>query len=74
LAARTRELTDKARETYVIFNNHPAGQAVANALELMALLNPGHKVSPPPGLITAFPRLAQTTLSPSCGQKYTDET
>ena len=64
LAARTRELVVKARETYVIFNNHPAGQAVANALELISLLQPGHKVSPPPGLITAFPRLAQTTLSP----------
>ena len=64
LAARTRELMAKARETYVIFNNHPAGQAVANALELIHLLQPGHKVSPPPCLITAFPRLSQTVLSP----------
>jgi uncharacterized protein YecE (DUF72 family) len=64
LAARARELMEKARETYVIFNNHPAGQAVANALELISLLNPGHNVSLPPGLITAFPRLAQTALSP----------
>jgi uncharacterized protein YecE (DUF72 family) len=56
LAARVRELAVKARETYVIFNNHPAGQAVANALELISLLHPGHKLSPPPGLITAFPR------------------
>jgi uncharacterized protein YecE (DUF72 family) len=64
LAARTRELVVKARETYVIFNNHPAGQAVANALELIHLLQPGHEVSPPPGLITAFPRLAKTVLSP----------
>ena len=64
LAARTRELMEKTAETYVIFNNHPAGQAVANALELISLLQPGHKFSPPPGLITAFPRLSQTTLSP----------
>jgi len=63
LAARTRELEAKARETYVIFNNHPAGQAVANALELISLLQPSHKISPPPGLIAAFPRLAQTTLN-----------
>ena len=27
-----RELMEKAAETYVIFKNHPAGQAVANAL------------------------------------------
>jgi uncharacterized protein YecE (DUF72 family) len=59
LANRTRELEAKARETYVIFNNHPAGQAVANALELISLLQPGHKISPPPGLLTAFPRLAK---------------
>ena len=64
LAARTRELMENAAETYVIFNNHPAGQAVANALELFHLLHPGHKVNPPPGLITAFPRLAHTVLSP----------
>ncbi len=63
LAARTRELIVKARETYVIFNNHPAGQAVANALELIHLLQPGHKVSPPPGLLTAFPRLSETVLN-----------
>jgi uncharacterized protein YecE (DUF72 family) len=63
LAARARELMVKARETYVIFNNHPAGQAVANALELIARLRPGHTVNPPPGLITAFPRLSQTTLN-----------
>ena len=64
LAARARELAAKARETYVIFNNHPAGQAVANALELISLLQPGHRVSPPPGLLAAFPRLSQTTLNP----------
>jgi uncharacterized protein YecE (DUF72 family) len=64
LAARARELAAKARETYVIFNNHPAGQAVANALELFHLLHPDHKVSPPPGLLAAFPRLSQTTLNP----------
>jgi len=64
LAARARELAAKARETYVIFNNHPAGQAVANALELISLLQPGHRVSPPPGLVAAFPRLSQTTLNP----------
>jgi uncharacterized protein YecE (DUF72 family) len=63
LAARARELMVKARETYVIFNNHPAGQAVANALEFISLLDPGHKVSPPPGLITAFPRLSDTFLN-----------
>jgi len=56
LADRTRELMEKARETYVIFNNHPAGQAVANALELAHLLQ-GRSFKLPPGLVAAFPRL-----------------
>ncbi len=57
LAARTRELMEKAQETYVIFNNHPAGQAVANALELEYLLmKKPHKL--PHNLLTSFSRLA----------------
>jgi len=62
LAARARELMSKAAETYIIFNNHPAGQAVANALELAHILDPSRRVMSPPGLITAFPRLAKTVI------------
>jgi uncharacterized protein YecE (DUF72 family) len=58
LAERTRELMAKAQETYVIFNNHPAGQAVANGLELLHLLQPEYRPTLPPGLTAAFPRLA----------------
>ncbi len=58
LAERTRELLGKAPETYVIFNNHPAGQAVANGLELLHILQPDHRPALPPGLLAAFPRLA----------------
>ncbi len=57
LAARARELMAKAAETYIIFNNHPAGQAVANALELAHQLT-GHGFAVPPGLLAAVPRLA----------------
>ena len=62
LASRTRELMATAAETYVIFNNHPAGQAVANALELIHLLVPTRPVRVPPGLLAAFPRLSETVL------------
>ena len=62
LADRTRELMEQARETYVIFNNHPAGQAVANALELARLLTPERRVPVPPGLLAAFPRLGKLSL------------
>jgi uncharacterized protein YecE (DUF72 family) len=67
LAARTRELVVKAAETYVIFNNHPAGQAVANALELAHLLRPGRRLAAPPGLLAAFPRLKAAMMDTSEG-------
>jgi len=62
LAARTRELMEKAAETYVIFNNHPAGQAAANALELAHILDPTRRPRVPPGLLAAFPRLTETVM------------
>jgi uncharacterized protein YecE (DUF72 family) len=61
LAARTRELLAKAPEVYVIFNNHPAGQAIANGLELLHILQPDHRPTLPLGLLAAFPRLAHLT-------------
>jgi uncharacterized protein YecE (DUF72 family) len=63
LAARTREIMSKARETYVIFNNHPAGQAVANALEMQHLLMPDRHMALPRGLVAAFPQLAESFKS-----------
>jgi uncharacterized protein YecE (DUF72 family) len=62
LAARARELMEKAAETYVIFNNHPAGQAVANALDLAHRLDPTRRITPLPGLLAAFPRLAESVF------------
>ncbi|MFZ5453982.1 MAG: DUF72 domain-containing protein [Thermodesulfobacteriota bacterium] len=61
LAARTQELMEKAPEVYVIFNNHPAGQAIANGLEMLHLLQPDHRPTLPLGLLAAFPRLAKLT-------------
>jgi uncharacterized protein YecE (DUF72 family) len=57
LAARVRELEEKAPEVYVIFNNHPRGQAVANALEMAHALS-GRAFQLPHSLVDAFPRLA----------------
>ena len=62
LAARARELMAQTREVYVIFNNHPAGKAAANALELGHLLFPERRVSLPPCLLAAFPRLAEAVM------------
>ena len=68
LAARTRELLEKTPEVYVIFNNHPRGQAVANALELSHILT-GRAFPLPLGLIAAFPRLAELGQQNSLWEK-----
>ena len=62
LADRVRELESKAPEVYVVFNNHPAGQAVANALELSHLLL-RRRFTLPDCLPAAFPRLKEVTAS-----------
>jgi len=61
LAGRVRELQEKAGEVYVIFNNHPAGKAVANGLELEHFLT-GRTKKIPPCLINAFPRLKEVQV------------
>jgi len=58
LATRVRELRERTPEVCVIFNNHPRGQAAANALEMAHLLT-GHTVAVPPHLLDAFPRLQE---------------
>jgi uncharacterized protein YecE (DUF72 family) len=56
-AARARKLAAQADETYLIFNNHARGQAVANALEMLERLT-DQRPALPECLKQAFPRLA----------------
>ncbi len=55
LVRTTRRIASGADETYVITNNHFSGKAVANALEILAVL--GERPLAPVELIEAFPRL-----------------
>lgn len=57
LAARARRLLAHGKDTYLIFNNHPRGQGVANAVEMLVRLT-GQRPVLPETLRTAFPRLA----------------
>jgi uncharacterized protein YecE (DUF72 family) len=57
LARRARKLTSQASETFLIFNNHPQGQGVANALEMLERLT-NQRPALPECLKKAFPRLA----------------
>ena len=56
LAERARRLAGGRDETYVITNNHFGGQALANAIELRALLE-ARPVAAPTDLLRSFPRL-----------------
>ena len=56
-AGRVRLMQRKAKDIFIIANNHYRGQAAANALELAHALT-GARKALPPGLLAAFPRLA----------------
>jgi uncharacterized protein YecE (DUF72 family) len=54
---RIREAAQRAHRIHVVLNNHFRGQAVANALELMATLE-DVELTAPSTLIGAYPRLS----------------
>lgn len=58
LQATALQLEAEHDEVYVVTNNHFAGQAVANAVELRARLS-GARVPAPAELVSRYPELAQ---------------
>jgi uncharacterized protein YecE (DUF72 family) len=60
LAARARRIAGEHDQSFVVTNNHFEGQAVANALELRALLG-GEPIPAPAELLDRFPRLRACT-------------
>ncbi len=60
IAERAKRIARGHDETFVIANNHFAGKALANAVELLALLR-GRSVPAPQELVNAYPRLAAHT-------------
>jgi len=58
-------MSAKARKVFVAANNHPKGQAPANALELKSMLT-GKRVKAPEILVQAYPQeLRDITLPES---------
>jgi uncharacterized protein YecE (DUF72 family) len=53
---KIKTVSDEARETFVITNNHPDGRAAVNALELINLLTE-QKVRIPETLVLKYPEL-----------------
>jgi uncharacterized protein YecE (DUF72 family) len=58
-----KEVIDTVKKIYIILNNHPKGNAVANALELLHLLSERMKVNVPETTLKAYPRLSKIILN-----------
>ena len=56
---RVREIAAKAKQTFVITNNHARGQSLVNAFEVLALLEE-ERVPGPAKLIESYPRLGES--------------
>lgn len=61
---KIKSIQEKVKEIYVIMNNHPQAEGVANAFELIHLLEEKSKVDMPPTIVKAFPRLEEISLTP----------
>jgi uncharacterized protein YecE (DUF72 family) len=57
--SRIKEVAQKAKQTFVITNNHARGQSLVNAFEILAELEE-EKVPGPAKLIETYPRLAES--------------
>ncbi len=62
---KIKEVQEKVKEVYVIMNNHPKGEAVANAFELIHLLEEREKIYMPQTIVNTYPRLSAITLDSS---------
>lgn len=56
---KIREIYDRVKKVFLVMNNHPHGDAVANAFELLHLLKDRVKIKMPPTIIKAYPRLKE---------------
>jgi uncharacterized protein YecE (DUF72 family) len=57
---KIQTIAEDARETYVVLNNHPQGQAVCNAMQIRAKLGE-KKIPAPETLLSRFPQLESIT-------------
>lgn len=63
IAQKIKTIESKVKELNVIMNNHPKGDAVANAFELIHLLEEKTKVEMPETIVKAYPRLEEILIN-----------
>ncbi|GMU95589.1 DUF72 domain-containing protein [Ignavibacterium album] len=62
ITQKIKTIESKVKEINVIMNNHPKGDAVANAFELIHLLEEKTKVLMPETIVKAYPRLEEILM------------
>jgi uncharacterized protein YecE (DUF72 family) len=60
---KIKSVQEKVKEVHVIMNNHPQGDAVANAFELIHLLEIANKIEIPGTILNAYPRLKEISVN-----------
>ena len=60
---KIKSIQKKVKEVHVIMNNHPQAEGVANAFELIHLLEGIDKIEMPGTIIKAFPRLQEISIN-----------
>jgi uncharacterized protein YecE (DUF72 family) len=63
ITQKLKSIENKVKEVNVIMNNHPQGDAVANAFELIHLLEEKTKVEMPETIVKAYPRLEEILVN-----------
>lgn len=65
---RIKEVSDKAKQTFVVTNNHARGQSLVNAFEILAELEE-ERVPGPAKLVETYPRLIESVEADSDEQQ-----
>jgi len=63
IVQKIKSIQQKVKEVNVIMNNHPQGDAVANAFELIHLLEEKTKVKMPATIVKSYPRLEEILVN-----------
>jgi uncharacterized protein YecE (DUF72 family) len=63
ISQKIKEIYDKVKKIFVVMNNHPNGDAVANAFELLYLLKEQTKIKMPETIVKAYPRLEEISCT-----------
>lgn len=59
---KIREIYHQVKKIYIIMNNHPKGDAVANAFEMLSLLKDRSKIQIPETTVKTYPRLVRIAV------------